>query len=77
MRLGVCLALGKPLGIGVKKPHLKAERGSNLEPRASEEDALCTPPPDLGSNDMTVRLVFLGSGHVGEGNVVSHQEVQQ
>ena len=27
---------------------LKTKRGSNLENRASEEDVLSTPPPDLG-----------------------------
>ena len=37
------------LSLVEKKPYLYTERGSNHEPRASDEDALSTPPPGLGS----------------------------
>ena len=43
--LGCARLLGEPLGFGVKKWYFfkRSGRGSNPEPRASEEDALSTP----------------------------------
>ena len=48
-RLCGAISRKNPIPFGEKKPYLLTEWGLNLEPRASEEDALSTLPPDLGS----------------------------